>query len=208
MQDELNKVQGQYDAVTKQMKDMAQDNKTLAAKLASVTQQLDRAKARLWLGAIISQINAHARAYVFTPEKVSEDELFRQYPSVASINRDRNNLADDERKRLNEVNAIMADVELRLRSAGLKTGKKFASMAQMWGDNRSEVAHPRVMELDDGSQVVPTDQLLIPLIVDNLSGLNPYPPAGTLTADVQTTLGCLHKLARLNNADDNPFELH
>ena len=190
----LASVQAQYDVVNA-------DNTVMKSELKRLNQRLDSAEARLWLGAIVAQVNQHARAVVFTPAREAAGQLHTDYPHINTIRQKIAALSPEERARLQQVDGLVAKFE-----KGLRSKPSFGQLAFDWMKYRRDDAHPSLIEDEDGNLAPPTDDQLVDLIVGNLGGKKPFPSKEKLEADVRATLTGLRELAHLNGADENPFD--
>ena len=162
--------------------------------------------ARLWCGSIVSQLVSHARVYIFTEQKVVDEGLYHTYRTLPSLRSARDRMSAEEQGRLAEVD----DAVRRMDAALKRRGTSFASLAHAWGQSRVDDAHLRVsaFRTESGETVEPTDDLLVPFILDRLAGKRPFAQRDVLDANLRAVLGALHELAAKNGADENPFELY
>ena len=180
----------------------SEEEKALRESYARVTRDLLAMKARLWCGAIVSQFNEHARNHVFTPEKVERERLYKVYDDVFAMKKARGSLDQYEAKRLLDIERIIADLE-----ANLLGGANFDNISRKWLDSRRGDAHPDEVELEDGTRVPPTDDVLVPFIVGLLAGCKPFATQEVLEPNVKTMLSGLHRVAELVGKGGAPFDL-
>lgn len=178
------------------------DLEAVSREFARVTRDLLAMKARLWCGAIVSQFNEHARNYVFTPEKVERERLYKVYDDVFAMKKARGTMNTEEAKRLLDIEKIITDLE-----ANLLGGANFDNISRKWLDSRRGDAHPDEVELEDGTRVPPTDDVLVPFIVGLLAGRKPFATQEVLEPNVKTMLSGLHRVAELVGRGGTPFDL-
>lgn len=191
----------QLRVVMEQRDQLAFELKGLKAELARATTELQRSNARLWCGAIISQLNEHARNYIFTREKVIRERLYKEYDDVYAIRRHAK-LGPDEKDRLHEVETVIKQINSQLLG-----GADFDRLSWKWAESRKGDAHPTQLVLADGTKAAPTDDLLVPFIVECLSDQPPFAERRIFEQNVRAVLQGFHKVAKLAGADDAPFDL-
>jgi hypothetical protein len=106
-------------------------------------------------------------------------------------------MSAEEQGRLAEVD----DAVRRMDAALKRRGTSFASLAHAWGQSRMDDAHLSAFRTDSGATVEPTDDLLVPFILDRLAGKRPFAQRDVLDANLRAVLGALHELAAKNGAD-------
>jgi len=203
---ERDRLRMEVDKLSKRLEELEAKEEANRLQIEQLTKKVgeDReAYARLWCGAIVSQLLAHARAYIFTAQKAVDEGLHDAYPTWASLSREYKTFESDEQQRFSEVDSVMKS----LNAALSRNYCNINSLQYAWRQSRLQVAHPSVFPKEDGTRRSPTDAELVDLITSNLAGVQPLANKPVLESNLKAVLLALHDIAGKNGRDQQPFDL-